>query len=322
MTSDRQQIEALVERHTWWYHSMNLGQGVTTPGQYGNNLIPVASLLNHVNLKGVSCLDIGTMDGKMAFLMEKLGGQVVTADVFERPTVTELIDTFSSKVSYEFGIRDSNLEDVKEKFGHFDFILCAGVLYHIFSPIDMIANIRKIIKTDGLVLIESACLKDEKRSRMQLNWGDLYNESTSVWVPSIACLKKMLLYFGFEILGDAIMRERIPRYAILCRALAPSLAGKETDDPWLKALLLKQTSGKSAEYLLPQLDIDAFEVAPVSNIGPVRAPIKRKSWFAKFPRTFSRESSFLDCGTPAHIEKGKLAEFLHNKPDLRERGSN
>ncbi len=308
MTVERKQIEDLVNRHSWWYHSMNLGQGITTPGRYGNNLVPVASLLEHVNLNGTACLDIGTMDGKMAFLMEKLGGNVVTVDVFARPTVTDLIDTFSSSVSYMTGIRDSNLEDVKEKFGHFDFVLCAGVLYHIFSPFDMIANIRKVVKNNGLVIIESACLKDEKKSYMQLNWGDLYDESTSVWVPTIACLKKMLLFFGFEILGDAIMREKIPRYAVLCKASSPSLAGQKTDDRWLKALLLRQNPGKSADYLLPQLDIDAFEAIPISDIETVSTRIKRKSWISKLPSTFSKESAFLERGTPAQMATDVFSE--------------
>ena len=69
--NEKEKLTKLLGRHDWWYHRMDLGEGISTPGHYGNNLLPVASLLKHLGLEGFSCLDIGTMDGKMAFLLEK-----------------------------------------------------------------------------------------------------------------------------------------------------------------------------------------------------------------------------------------------------------
>jgi len=298
MTVTRQEVQSLVDRHAWWYHAMNLGHGVTTPGQYGDNLLPVASLMARLDLKGSSCLDIGTMDGKMAFLAEKLGGDVVTADVFKRDTVTELIQLFSSSVKYVPGIRDSNLMELAKSFGRFDFVLCAGVLYHIFSPIDLIANARQVVKNNGYAVFESACIKDERKSYMRLNWGDVYKEHTTLWVPTIACLRSMLRYFSFEIVGDAILKGRVPRYAVLCRARKPSEMGVNCGDAWLSALLLKQTPGLSSEYLLPQLDIDGFETAPVSAIPDAEPCPRRRVLWRRRPRHHSVESALLERATP------------------------
>jgi len=298
MDLEPQKLLDLINRHPWWYHTMNLGSGISTPGQYGNNLIPVANLIPHLNFHGALCLDIGTMDGKMAFLLEKLGGIVTTVDVFRRETVVDLIDAFSSSVTYVPGIRDSNLPSLRARCGYFDFVLCAGVLYHVFSPIDLISNVRKVIKNSGYAIFESACIDNDRKSYIELNWGDYYNEHTSIWIPTTQCLRRMLQYFGFEIIGESMLKEKVPRYAVLCKALEPSTVCGKTDDPWLAALLGKNTPGISSEYLLPQLDVDQFNAAPQSDIEYIQSSKKRIEFSLRKQHTYRAELALLEKATP------------------------
>ncbi len=242
------------------------------------------------------------MDGKLAFLLENLGAkEVVAADLFERKTVRSLIRHFGSRVRYEPGVRDETISNLREKFGLFDFILCSGVLYHVYSPLQVVLGVRRLMKNGGCVLFESACIDDEKSLVLQFNRGDIYQDHTTIWVPSIACMRYLLAYACFEIVAEATLygtHNGVPRHAILGRAARPSEV--RTNDPWLAAL----HAGKSEwslgyDYLLPHYDRGEFEQAAATQvlITPFRkARLKLKK---KNPESYRDELEFLEKGTPA-----------------------
>ena len=62
-----------------WYHTIDLAEGVATPGIV--DLRPVAPLVLPERLDGKRALDVGTFDGFWAFEMERRGAQVVAVDV-------------------------------------------------------------------------------------------------------------------------------------------------------------------------------------------------------------------------------------------------
>ncbi len=64
-----------------WYHTIDLGNGVTTPGFIDNRAsVPLFGLPS--DLTGKRCLDIGTYDGFWAFEMERRGAsEVIGIDV-------------------------------------------------------------------------------------------------------------------------------------------------------------------------------------------------------------------------------------------------
>jgi hypothetical protein len=95
-----------------------------------------------------------------------------------------------------------------------------------------------------------------------------------------------------------ILKEKVIRYAVLCKAVAPSVIGKSTTDPWYAALLLKNLPGISSEYLLPQLDIDEFENAPDSAISMLSEPKERRVLSLRRPGKHTEESELLDRATP------------------------
>lgn len=308
-TPSRPEIEAVLRKGSgWpdtksdWFHRMDLGDGLVTPAQTGEGLLPVARLLGSVKLKGLRCLDIGTMDGKMAFLMERQGAsEVVAVDVFNRDTITSLIGLFGSKVKYQSGVRGEDLPKLRDSFGWFDFVLCVGVLYHVYSPLSMILAVRGLLKNGGLAIFESACLDDTKNVTLTLNRGDIYDDHTTIWVPSIACLQWMLTYAGFRpvacgtLLGSV---SGVPRHAVLAEAISP---GEENDShPWINAMHQGRASWAFGyEYLKPELDLQKWAAAPRIQIPCERIKEFRMDFGKK--KSYAAEETFLELGTPAGL---------------------
>lgn len=301
------ELKKLIDSNDWWYHTMDLGFGIQTPGHYGENLIPIAALMQNIKFNDLYCLDIGTMDGKMAFLMEKLGGKVIAVDVLKRDTVSSLVDHFGSLIHYEYGIRERDFPKVRESFGLFDFVLCSGILYHVYSPFDLILEARKLVKNGGCIVFESACLPDEVSLTMTLNHGDIYNEHTTIWLPSIACLRYMIKYSAFKILAESTLNypSGVPRHAILAQALKPSeLKHHYKDDAWLKTLYSGEAPGLSHFFLLPQYDLEFFEGMESTNVKVADFENKLSTYNLNEETTYIKEMQFLNIyGTPAKLNR-------------------
>ena len=116
--------------------------------------------------------------------------------------------------------------------GHFDFCLCAGLLYHV-----TVRSIRSWGQKSGqewrLGTIWECLFFDEPSSTMRLNQGDLYPDHTTIWVPSAPALRGMMRFASFEIIGECFCgstAESICRHAILCKATKPSELAEKIDD--------------------------------------------------------------------------------------------
>jgi 2-polyprenyl-3-methyl-5-hydroxy-6-metoxy-1,4-benzoquinol methylase len=285
----------------YWYHRMELTDGRSTGGKYGDNLVPVAHLMRPLSLDGMKCLDIGAMDGKMSFLMERLGGNVLAVDGVGKDTVPALARAYGSSVRYRSGVILEKLPDLLADEGYFDFVLCSGVAYHVYSPFDLIANVRALLKSSGLAIFETAALPDDARMTMALNRGDYYNEYTTLWIPTTACFRYMLRFLSMRVIGECQLRMNdyhVVRHAWLVQADQPSVLAGEVEDPWLATLLGGGAPGWSHAYLEPQLDLAALAARPRSGIS---APVQSETPVFRLeqPEAFEEERALLATGTPA-----------------------
>jgi SAM-dependent methyltransferase len=280
---------------------MQLTDGRTTPGRYGDNLIPVVSLLQHVHLEGMTCLDIGAMDGKMSFLMERLGGRPLAVDGVGKGTVPALAEAYGSSVRYRDGVILERLPELTAAEGLFDFVLCSGVAYHVYSPFDLIANVRALLRTGGMAIFETAALADDEQMHMSLNRGQHYQEYTTLWIPTTACFRYMLRFLSMRVLGERQLRMHdyhVVRHAWLVQADRPSTLTGEAEDPWLQTLLGGRAPGWSHDYLKPQLDLAALETRETSAV--TAAPVSPSPVFRlEQPDSFEPERALLASGTPA-----------------------
>ena len=144
-----------------WFHALDFGEisssGRFKPGQPQNiTLYGFMDLVKHINLAGITALDIGATDGLASFGMKKLGAASVHAtDSTDKATFRFAREYFGLDVEYHPRTQIRDLTTIFSP-GMFDFILCAGVFYHMLNPVSALMECRKILKNGGLLVLETA----------------------------------------------------------------------------------------------------------------------------------------------------------------------
>ena len=235
---DRAARQRLVAEIPQWHHSINVGDGVVTPGGKtpGHHHDDLARL--HLPaLAHKSVLDIGAWDGYYTFMAEGAEANRVVAldhyawsidyqkaaDYTKRQcvkgepirafhTVPELWDPIGlpGKRGFDLVHRllNSRAEVVVNDFmtmdlaalGTFDVVLFLGVIYHLEEPLRALRRLRQV--THGLAAIETeAVLLPGRPGRPLWQFVDaaqLNHDPSIWWVPTAEGLRSMCLAAGFS----------------------------------------------------------------------------------------------------------------------------
>ena len=193
-----------------WYHTIDLGDGVVTPGMFDHRPVLHRYPLPR-DLTGLRCLDVGTMDGFWAFEMERRGAAEVVAVDVEDPsqldwppavlarTVTTLDETKGDRfdlVRQALGSRvDRRLRSVYElgdDLGAFDVVFCSDVICHLKDPVTALQRILQVC--GGRAIITTPVVRF--RSKRPLAEFDGIDEF-SWWAINEVTLQRMLRAVGF-----------------------------------------------------------------------------------------------------------------------------
>jgi SAM-dependent methyltransferase len=148
-----------------FYHIIPLTPELSTPGVVFPNEEVSERALGCVDLVGKRVLDVGCRDGKFSFEAERRGAsEVIGIDNDLSKAATELlIPYFKSGVQ----MHEMNLLDLRpDTFGSFDVVLFFGVLYHLRYPFWALKLLRDVLVPGGLVLIETAVMRDSNAHAM------------------------------------------------------------------------------------------------------------------------------------------------------------
>lgn len=142
-----------------FYHCIEVAPGVFTRGNedYLRLQEPIMATLKRHNLRGKRVLDIGCRDGLFAFQAERMGAaEVIGIDNDLSVAATEfLIPHFKSSVH----MHQMNLYDLQViPENRFDFVIFAGVLYHLREPFLGVRRIANAMKPGGELLLETAMI--------------------------------------------------------------------------------------------------------------------------------------------------------------------
>src|SRR5262249_37330647 len=147
---NHEEKRGLVATRTDWFHSIDVGDGIVTPGtcpvEYQQFLWKTFQL--PADMTGLRVLDVGTYDGFFAFECERRGADVVAIDV-----VPEDLHCFAlakrllgSRVRY---LHMSVYElDISQLGGEFDFVLLFGVFYHLRHLFIALDNLWSITRSE------------------------------------------------------------------------------------------------------------------------------------------------------------------------------
>ncbi len=260
---------AIIERISGqeWYHSIDLGHGVITPGFVDHrDQLPYYALPS--SLAGLRVLDVATFDGFWAFEFERRGAEVVALDVpswtdcdvprlmlphasafgLDRPTGTgfELAHEILGSAVERIPMSVYDLDP--DVLGTFDIVFISDLLVHLRDP--QLALERAYSVCRGEVLVA-----DVYTPRLE-GMGDLalalYTApSETWWLPNVATLRAMMRTAGFESIDE------ISRFALEARSddtiHKVVLRGGVTDQPdWIgEALALKAAALKTETAPVP-----------------------------------------------------------------------
>ena len=212
----RQQVNSF----RFWYHKIDLGSGVVTPGRpYDAVWNLIRKTRASIDYSGKTVLDIASFDGMWAFEAEKLGASLVVATdcyfetyknfLFVRKVLNSNVIPYYNVSPYNLASRldvflQENWEVQKPYDRRFDIVQHMGLLYHLRDPLLTLSQARSVIKTGGHLLIETAVVADESGAFMVFNGvppeaGRVYPDDPSTWwAPTVPCLLEMLRASMFE----------------------------------------------------------------------------------------------------------------------------
>jgi tRNA (mo5U34)-methyltransferase len=151
---------------TPWYHTIDLGHGVVTPGFFDHR--PMLSRYHlPESFAGLRVLDVATYNGFWAFEFERRGAAEVVGTDIENFAAIDLAPARRASMSAEeltrptgigFEIARAALRsnvrrevvDVYDlspaRLGTFDFVMCSDLLLHLTNPIRALQRIRTVTK--------------------------------------------------------------------------------------------------------------------------------------------------------------------------------
>ena len=216
-----------------WFHSIDLGRGVTTKGLSDPDATVTLDQLP--DFAGKSVLDIGAWDGYYSFLAERSGAaRVVALDHYVWGVDFEARDRYwnecrergvlpdQSRDTTEFfrpelpGRRgfdlakaalDSKVEPVLADFttvdldalGRFDVVLYLGVLYHMKEPLTCLERVRTV--TREVAVIETAAVRvpgSRGQSLLKFHAGSDLNHDFGNWYqPNVEAIEALARAAGF-----------------------------------------------------------------------------------------------------------------------------
>ncbi|CAN5829206.1 hypothetical protein BH23GEM7_BH23GEM7_03120 [soil metagenome] len=245
----RADLEQMAASVPAWFHSIDLGQGVTTPGfRTAEDLRNAVEDLRLPDLKSKDVLDINAWDGFFSFEAERRGAKRVVAldkmmwamdqegwrrywlecrekgippaDFQDTPFWH--LESVPGKVGFDTAHRalDSRVESIVDDLmemdvstlGQFDVVLYLGSLYHMANPVEALRRVSAV--TSGIAIIETEAVVlpgfEDRAICEFFPSAELNNDSSNWWSPNEKALVGMCRAAGFREIEVIVGARSIP----------------------------------------------------------------------------------------------------------------
>jgi tRNA (mo5U34)-methyltransferase len=232
------QLRARVADVGFWWHSIDLGDGVVTPGAKSAAWLDAElARLNLGDLRGKSVLDIGAYDGYYSFAAERMGAERVVAldhwvwsvdlpawmDYREKRIAAGLsvepaetlpdmwrpgelpgrraFDLAHAALGSSVEVVVGDLLDYDlSKLGTFDVVLYLGVLYHVRHPLLALERLAAVTRGTAIIETQAELFRGSgHRPLCRFIEGDeLNHDPSNFWTFNEAALVSMCRAAGFE----------------------------------------------------------------------------------------------------------------------------
>nr|WP_070961225.1 DUF1698 domain-containing protein [Hyphomonas sp. Mor2] len=226
--------QAAIDAVPFWWHSIDVGDGVVTPGRRDLDGMKAKWNACHVpDLKEKSVLDIGAWDGYFSFEAERRGARKVTAmDKFiwqrriwqaaelntrmlsngttdDRRIPRYVEQGYPNKLGFDTVHRliESNVEQYIDDLatvdpidlGMHDVVFYLGGLYHKSDPLGILKRLSAV--TRELAIVETAGIETPTIDSAMFEFypaRELQGDQTNWWAPNEKALIGMLKAAGFR----------------------------------------------------------------------------------------------------------------------------
>ncbi|MEM7588541.1 MAG: DUF1698 domain-containing protein [Acidobacteriota bacterium] len=235
--TDQQILEIVANVPSWW-HSIDLGHDIVTPGvKTLETLQANLAAMRLPPLAGKSVLDIGAWDGFFSFASEQLGAErVVALDhyVWSMDLVAQVHhfhechtkglkapqwenvpnvwrpEELPGKRGFDAAHRalgsrvESRVEDFMandlDALGQFDVVLYLGVLYHMKNPLEALERLARVTREVAVIETTAVAVPGfEHLSLCEFYESDELNaDPTNWWGPNLTGLGGMCRAAGFS----------------------------------------------------------------------------------------------------------------------------
>ena len=214
-------LRAAIAEVPLWYHTLEIGPGVVTPGWF--DLRPIVDVLPWPDVRGKRCLDVGTYDGYLAFELERRGAaEVVATDIPSHedwdwpPRIRERGHRwFEEHAGEEKGqgfrvakeLRGSSVERVMisvydldpAELGEFDVVVCGSLMLHLRDPLRALKAIRSVCRGQFLSSEEVDAPLSLAKPRTPAFRLDGVSELFQWFIPNVAGHTRLIEAAGFTI---------------------------------------------------------------------------------------------------------------------------
>jgi 2-polyprenyl-3-methyl-5-hydroxy-6-metoxy-1,4-benzoquinol methylase len=220
-------LEQVLNEISWW-QKWEIVPGVFTSGPHDVKFL-LDNLELPASMDGARVLDIGGWNGAFSFECERRNAAEV---IMIEPTPVTATGFDRTKAFLESNVKcyPGTIYDLDPKWlGHFDIVLCLGVIYHLRYPLLGLDNIRRVCR--DRLYVESAILEvaswtptgirhlaDLGANLSELPFlqffpgAEYFSDSTCWYIPNAMAADGMIEAAGFEVLHSHVNR----RY--FCRA--------------------------------------------------------------------------------------------------------
>jgi tRNA (mo5U34)-methyltransferase len=203
------EIDGLAEsiRSYPWFHSINLGDGIVTPGVKTLYALAKegAAVFDPLNLRGRSLMDVGAWNGYFTVEARRRdAGRILAVDyiTWTHPGYRgkESFDLVMSRLGIEVNSRTIDVQEISiDAVGCWDVVLFLGVFYHLLDPIAALSRLAAVTR-EVLVLETHLDAWDSERPAMIFYPGsELGSDSSNWWGPNRPCVETLLKTVGFPI---------------------------------------------------------------------------------------------------------------------------
>lgn len=211
-SADRRDLAARVAALPW-YHTIDLGDGIVTPGIYDHRPY-LAHYAIPADLAGKTALDIGTASGFFAFEMERRGARVTATDLPDwtahdfgpQYRVEGPSDAANTYLHAPFDVARQALGSSVERrlisvydlapetVGMFDLVFCGSLLIHLTDPIRALWRIASVTRERAIIATVLARAPAHQPIAQMTGFprGDTW------WAPTRRCLEALVACAGFQ----------------------------------------------------------------------------------------------------------------------------